>query len=65
MINPAWFSPAVIYSTHPNGLSAITDWTIRLNAATSAIGLARMRTAFLVCEFCLKSGIVVVAPGSV
>jgi hypothetical protein len=60
-----WLSPAVIYSAQANGLSVMTDWTIRLNAVTVAIGLASVRTAVLVCEFCTKSAIVVVATGSI
>lgn len=42
----------------------MTDWTIVLNAATSTIGSASSRIALLVSEFCTKSAIVVVAPGS-
>ncbi len=49
--------PAVIYATQANGLSVMTDWTIRLNAVMDAIGLASSRTAVLVCEFCTKSAI--------
>ena len=52
------------YDTHANGLSVMTDWTIELNVPTSAIGSASSRIALLVSEFCTKSAIVVVAPGS-
>ena len=59
-----WLSPAVMYATHSNGLSVMTDWTIVLNVATSAIGSASLRTALFTFALCTKSAIVVVAPGS-
>ena len=39
------------------GLVVMTDWTIVLNAATSAIGFASWRTALLVTLLCTKSAI--------
>jgi len=37
----------------------MTDWTIRLNAETLAIGFTSSRTALLVCDVCTKSAIIV------
>ena len=54
----SWVAPAVIYDTHANGLVVMTDWTIVLNAAMSAIGSVSLRTALLVSLLCTKSAIV-------
>ena len=51
------FSSAVIYDTHPKGLSVITDWTRLLNVATSSIGSVRVRTALLTFALSTKSAI--------
>jgi len=51
-----------MYATQANGLEVMTDWTIVLNVATSAIGFASLRTALFTFALCTKSAIVVVAP---
>ena len=40
------------------GLSVMTDWTIVLNVATSAMGSASLRVALLTFALCTKSAIV-------